>query len=181
MPVLHLKLKDSINIRMDKNIHDPGKINLKPVKQATDCSHEDCDCELDAIAPDQELNVKWEFKPRQSPKWGVVEVQGLVVGRGKNKKVVPPDEVYRLAALGCDIGEMADWFGVNRETLKYNFSEYIAKGRADLKHRLRRAQIKAALSGNPALLIWLGKNLLSQQETPTSGEENQPLPWSDND
>lgn len=122
---------------------------------------------------------KWEFKPRKDPKWGEVTKQGLVVGRGANKKVVPPDEVYKLAAFGCSIQEMADWFGVNHDTLKYNFSEYIEKGRADVKQRLRNAQIKLALSGNPTMLIWLGKNMLNQSDNPLNRDDNQPLPWSD--
>ena len=122
---------------------------------------------------------KWEFKPRKDPKWGEVTRQGLVVGRGANKKVVPPDEVYKLAAFGCTIEEMSDWFGVNRDTLKYNFSEYIEKGRADVKQRLRNAQIKLALGGNAAMLIWLGKNMLGQSDNPNNREENQPLPWTE--
>lgn len=156
------------------NIKDSGKIMAHPVNT---CSHEDCDCLIDNTAPAQEMNVKWEFKPRQNPRWGTVTIEGLVVGRGKNKKVVNPDDVYKLAALGADIGEMADWFGINRETLKYNFDEYISKGRADLKHRLRRAQIKVALDGNPTMLIWLGKQLLSQSDQPVNTDSDKILPW----
>ena len=122
---------------------------------------------------------KWEFKPRKDPKWGEVTKQGLVVGRGANKKVVPPDEVYKLAAFGCTIDEMADWFGVNRDTLKYNFMEYINKGRADVKQRLRNAQMKVALGGNATMLIWLGKNMLGQSDNPNNSEDKQPLPWSE--
>jgi len=79
--------------------------------------------------------------------------------------------------MGCTMEEMADWFQVNRETLKYNFSDYIAKGREELKRRLRTAQIKTALDGNATLLIWLGKQYLGQQDNPTNNEDNQPLPW----
>jgi hypothetical protein len=103
--------------------------------------------------------------------------EGLIVGRGQNRKVIPPDEIWKLAALGATMEEMSDWFGINRETLKYNFSDYIAKGRAELKRRLRSAQIKTALEGNATLLIWLGKQYLGQQDQPTNNEDNQPLPW----
>lgn len=136
--------------------------------------------DLPSEAPEQSGSLpKWEFKPRKDPKWGEVTRQGLVVGRGANKKVVPPDEVYKLAAFGCTIEEMSDWFGVNRDTLKYNFSEYIEKGRADVKQRLRNAQIKLALGGNAAMLIWLGKNMLGQSDNPNNREDNQPLPWTE--
>jgi hypothetical protein len=146
------------------------------------CNHEhDCDCLIDSEQPFQEYQHKWEFKPRQNPKWGEVTKEGLIVGRGANKKVVPPDEVWKLAALGCTIEEMADWFQIPRETLKYNFSDYIAKGRSELKRRLRAAQIKTAMAGNATLLIWLGKNILGQQDNPTNSEENAPLPWNDSE
>jgi hypothetical protein len=122
---------------------------------------------------------KWEFKPRKDPKWGEVTKQGLTVGRGANKKVVPPDEVYKLASLGCSIEEMSDWFGVNRETLKYNFTEYIDRGRAEIKQKLRNAQMAAALNGNVTMLIWLGKNMLGQSDNPLNRNDNEPLPWTD--
>jgi hypothetical protein len=165
---------------MNETIKDSGKVTVKPVKTtAADCDHStDCACEIPAENPEQSgAYPRWEFKPRQNPRWGTVTVEGLVVGRGQNKKVIPPDDVYKLAAMGCDLQEMADWFGINRETLKYNFTEYINKGRADLKHRLRRAQIKSALEGNSALLIWLGKQYLGQKENPDSADTDKILPW----
>lgn len=163
------------------NTIDSGELNLKPPKNSS-CNHEqECDCLIEAEAPIQELNNKWEFKPRQNPKWGTVTKEGLTVGRGANRKVVPPDEVYKLAALGCSMEEICEWFQINRETLKYNFSDYIAKGRSELKQRLRRAQIQTALDGNATMLVWLGKNILGQTDNPTNSEENQPLPWSEKD
>lgn len=129
--------------------------------------------------PEQSAVKKWRYPPRQRRKWGVVTKEGLIVGRGENQRVVPPDEVYKLASLGCDLQEIADWFQVNRETLKFNFSDYIAEGRAELKTRLRQAQIQTALSGNPTLLIWLGKQYLSQSDNPANNDSDQPLPWAD--
>jgi hypothetical protein len=157
-------------------IIDSGSLNLRPPVGAA-CDHTDCTCEIPAEPPQQKYTEKWEFKPRQNPKWGTVTREGLIVGRGQNRKVIPPDEIWKLAALGATMEEMSDWFGINRETLKYNFSDYIAKGRAELKRRLRSAQIKTALEGNATLLIWLGKQYLGQQDQPTNNEDNQPLPW----
>jgi hypothetical protein len=57
----------------------------------------------------------------------------------------------------------------------------MAKGRDDLKQSLRRSQIRLALSGNAVMLIWLGKNILGQSDTPINSEANAPLPWSDNE
>lgn len=108
-----------------------------------------------------------------------VEVYGYEVGRGRRKRVIQPDQVYELAAIGCNDREIARFFDMDENTLRYNFADIMEKGREDLKHSLRRAQIKLALSGNAVMLIWLGKNILGQQETPTNNESNQPLPWND--
>ncbi len=108
-----------------------------------------------------------------------VEVYGYQVGRGRTKRVVIPDQVYDLAVIGCTDREIARWFDMDENTLRYNFSDILEKGREDLKHSLRRAQIKLALSGNAVMLIWLGKNILNQQENPINTDANTPLPWDD--
>lgn len=135
--------------------------------------------EIEAEAPEQTEAPRWEFKPRQNPKWGTVERVGLVVGRGTTKKVIPPDDVYKLAALGCTQKEIATWFAVPEETLKYNFHEYMQKAQEETKQRLRRAQLKAALDGNVTMLIWLGKQMLGQQENPVNTDVDRILPWQD--
>jgi len=112
---------------------------------------------------------------RKTTKLGEKTVEGKVVGR--DKTIVPAEEVYKLAQIGCKNQEIADWFGIDENTLSYNFSEDIAKGREHLKQSLRRAQLKLALSGNATMLIWLGKNILMQQENPTNSDGGGPLPW----
>ena len=72
---------------------------------------------------------------------------------------------------------MSEWFGVSQSTLKYNFGEYIKKGKEHIKNKLRDAQMKLALSGNATMLIWLGKNILMQQENPVNTDSGSPLPW----
>ena len=114
---------------------------------------------------------------RKQPKTAIIEVEGVVVGR--DKKVIPPNEVFKLSSIGCKNQEIADWFGIDENTLTYNFSEQILKGRENLKQSLRRAQIKLALSGNATMLIWLGKNILGQSDTPLDSDANAPLPWTD--
>ena len=114
--------------------------------------------------------------PNKPRKEGEKTVTGVVVGR--DKKVIPPEEVYKLAQIGCKDKEIAEWFGIDSNTLRYNFSVELLKGRESLKHSLRRAQINVALNGNPTMLIWLGKNLLGQSEQPIDAESNQILPWT---
>lgn len=134
--------------------------------------------DLPSEAPKQKAAVKWEFQPRKNPKWGQVTRQGLVVGRGANQKIIDPDEVYRLATYGCTMEEMSDFFQIDRETLKYNFWTYIKRGEADTRLRLRKAQLDLAFSGNPTLLIWLGKNMLGQTDAPQSNDSDRVLPWT---
>ncbi|CAB4153896.1 hypothetical protein UFOVP640_35 [uncultured Caudovirales phage] len=135
--------------------------------------------DLPCEAPEQQEKVKWEYKPRKNPKWGEVTRRGLVVGRGPNQKVVDPDEVYRLSGIGCTMEEMAHFFGIDRETLKYNFLPYIQRANSELYMRLRTKQIEVALDGNPTMLIWLGKNMLGQSDNPTNVDSNKVLPWTD--
>ena len=116
---------------------------------------------------------------RKHEKWGTITKEGLVIGRGDNKRVIDPKEVYKLAALHCNYQEIAEWFDIPRETLKYNFRDIIQKAYSETNQRLRRAQIDVALKGNAVMLIWLGKNMLGQSDTPVGSENNQPLPWSD--
>jgi hypothetical protein len=116
---------------------------------------------------------------RKTEKMGTKIVEGKIVGR--DKKVIPPADVFRLAQIGCKNQEIADWFGLDENTLTYNFSVELLKGRESLKQSLRQAQIRLALSGNATMLIWLGKNLLGQNDNPLNTEDNAPLPWTDKD
>jgi hypothetical protein len=118
-------------------------------------------------------------KPGPKPKKLIaVEVFGYQVGRGLKRRVVTPDEIYKLAAIGSSDREIARWFDIAEDTLRRNFAGIIAKGREEMKMTLRRKQIQVALSGNAVMLIWLGKVLLGQQENAPT-DDNKPLPWSD--
>lgn len=107
------------------------------------------------------------------------EVWGYEVGRGLRRRIVTPDDVYKLANIGMNDREIARWFDIDENTLKYNFSSIMEKGREELKMSLRRAQIKLALSGNAVMLIFLGKNMLGQSDNPAAGSDEKPLPWQD--
>lgn len=110
--------------------------------------------------------------------WGTKIVEGRLIGR--NGIVVPPQEVEDLAAIGCNDKEISHWFGINDNSLRYNFSEELAKGRANLKQSLRRAQLKLALTGNAVMLIWLGKNILGQTDSPQTTQSDV-LPFTDSE
>ena len=114
-------------------------------------------------------------KPKQLTEKTVL---GLPVGR--DRTVVPPDEVYKLAALGCKNTEIADWFGVSEDAIARNFAAELQKGRAAVKISLRRAMMNnACQNNNAAVQIFLSKNMLGMSDNPTDSEANQPLPWND--
>ena len=75
---------------------------------------------------------------------------------------IDTNEVEKLAGYGCTNIEIADFFGCSSDLIEKSYSEFLTKGRANLKKRLRKAQLDSALSGNSTMLIWLGKQMLGQ-------------------
>ena len=135
--------------------------------------------EVIPLPPEEPPNPsKTGNKPKQLK---AIEVFGYEVGRGLRKKVVVPEDIYKLAALGCTDQEIATWFDIEYSTLRYNFSETIAKGRQDLKAALRKAMIQNAMNGNAALQIFLAKNFLGMSDNPNQSDDNKPLPFETND
>ena len=112
-------------------------------------------------------------------KYGEKTVTGRVIGR--NKTVIPEEQVMELARLHCTSKEMAEFFDVPYTTFTDNFRDIITKGRLETKQRLRAAQLKLALNGDRTLLIWLGKNILGQSESPINTESTNVLPWLEQD
>jgi len=74
------------------------------------------------------------------------------------------DNLEELAAMCCTMNEMAAYFDCSVDTLERNYADAIKKGRDRGKTSIRREQYKAAMNGNITMLIWLGKQLLDQQD-----------------
>ena len=91
---------------------------------------------------------------------------------------IDTEQVTKLATLGCTNIEMADFFGCSPDLLEKSYSEYITKGKANLKIRLRQLQWQSASKGNVTMQIFLGKNLLGQQDKIETNELEEPLIWS---
>lgn len=118
--------------------------------------------------------------PKGIPKWGEKIVPGVIVGR--NKIIVPPEEVEDLAALGCTDRDIANWFGVDENTLRYNFSDNLIKGRENLKISLRRAMLKnACVNLNAAVQIFLAKNMLGMSDSGMTTDASKVLPFTDDE
>jgi hypothetical protein len=113
-------------------------------------------------------------------KEGTKIVRGLVVGR--DQVVVPPEEVEDLAAIGCTNRDIANWFGINEDTLVYSFKPYLVKGRENLKISLRRAMLKnACVNLNAAVQIFLAKNMLGMSDNGMVTDGSKVLPFTDDE
>lgn len=72
--------------------------------------------------------------------------------------------VYMLAAVGTSLAEIGKIVGCAPALLWYHYRDLIETARANLRARLRAAQVRTALDGNATMQIWLGKNLLGQYD-----------------
>jgi len=119
------------------------------------------------------------LKPGPKPK-ELVEATYLGIPVGRDKKVIDPEDVEKLAALGCKDIEIANYFGIQYDTLRNNFSERLIKGREELKITLRRAMLNNACKNNSAAVqIFLAKNILGMSDNGQESDDKKPLPWND--
>jgi hypothetical protein len=88
------------------------------------------------------------------------------------RKPIDWANVEKLCGLQCTEVEISNFLGISVDTLaracqreyRTSFAEYFAQKRGLGKVSLRRAQWQTAQGGNPALLIWLGKQYLDQKD-----------------
>lgn len=83
---------------------------------------------------------------------------------GRPRKSIDPEAVKRLAANGNTVMEIAAELDCSHDTLQRRFASAIEKGRSRMKASLRRKQFEIAMTGNPTMLIWLGKQELGQSD-----------------
>lgn len=115
----------------------------------------------------------------KGPVYTEITKTAIIVGR--NNIPVPPDEVELMAKIGSTDREIAEHFGINDQTLRRVFVDFLAKGRSELKQRLRQAQLRVAFEGNPTMLIFLGKNILGQADAPMASDSARVLPFTDDE
>lgn len=82
------------------------------------------------------------------------------------KKPIDLEMVKKLAHIHCTQQEIASILEVSVDTLQRDegFCGVYKKAMDDAKASLRRLQFKKAESGNPTMLIWLGKQYLGQTD-----------------
>lgn len=93
---------------------------------------------------------------------------------GRPKANVDLEAVTELAAEGNTLKDTLSAIGICKATF-YNRKDILKafeQGRSLLRVNLRHWQLASAKSGNPAMLIWLGRNWLGQSENPETDAEN---------
>jgi hypothetical protein len=87
-----------------------------------------------------------------------------------------------MIEAGVGTESIAAILGIDKNTL-YNrcksdnncdYSAFAQQNKAKTEHNLRAKQIEVALEGNPAMLIWLGKNVLNQSDKQEVTTVNDP-------
>ena len=127
---------------------------------------------------DSYAQTQKSYQPKR--RYAEKTVRGVVVGRGENKQIIPVEEVRKLAALHCSYSDLAAYFGVNESTFRDHFRSEVERAREKTKHRLMEAMLENAIvRHNPAVQIFLSKNLLGLVNDPVSQEGITPLPWLD--
>ncbi len=84
--------------------------------------------------------------------------------RGGQPLNICGEDVKNLAAHGNTQEDIAEILGCSRTVITERFADSYKRGMADLRASLRKHQVTLAENGNPAMLIWLGKNMLDQVE-----------------
>lgn len=79
------------------------------------------------------------------------------------------NELERLCAIQSTDEEIAAWFGVSTRTierrrLEPKFAEAMERGKAKGRISIRRQQMKMLEAGNATMGIWLGKQILGQDQ-----------------
>lgn len=110
---------------------------------------------------------------------------------GRPRAKIDYETLDRLCAIHCTGEECAAILGVDYDTLDRairrgkkagnfaGFADYFKNKSAVGKMSLRRKQIEIALTGNPTMLIWMGKQQLAQKDkSDVSSEDGTMSPVS---
>ena len=83
---------------------------------------------------------------------------------GRPTKQIDGEKVKQLAQLGLSNAEISAVLDVSADTIERRFRKTLDWGRNRRNASLRRKQYEIAMSGNPTMLIWLGKQFLGQSD-----------------
>lgn len=97
---------------------------------------------------------------------------------GRPRKEIDITHAEKLAKNLCTQAEIADFFSIDVDTLNarikdhygLNFSGWYKRYTAEGRIALRRMQFRAAKKGSVPMLVWLGKQILGQNDKPSDSD-----------
>lgn len=132
----------------------------------------------DYVVLEDGASEAYTYQPRRRE--GEQTIRGIIVGAGANRRIIPVEQVRKLASLHLSYRDMAEFFGVKENTFRDHFRYEVERYRQVTKQRLMEAMLTNALEKmNPTVQIWLSKNLLGFTDQPINTESSQVLPWLD--
>jgi hypothetical protein len=99
-------------------------------------------------------------------------------------KEISEEQFDKLCGIQCTLAEIANFFNCSEDTIEnwckrtfeMGFSDIYKQKRGGGRVSLRRKQMEVAMSGNVAMLIFLGKQYLGQSDkTELSTADNKPF------
>lgn len=138
------------------------------------------DAKLDEFESNLRLVEDFEILPSQNRKKTPENGSNSSI-MGRPRKELDWELLDEYLYMQCTLEEVSERFNISPRTLRQrvkerygaSYQEYSEKKRKGGLVSLRRAQFKAALSGNVSMLIWLGKQFLGQKDK--SEEERTPI------
>lgn len=104
-------------------------------------------------------------------------------GPGRPKVEIDKEQLVKLAKLGANNVEIADFFNCSESVIRKRFNDVLKQSRSHLKMRLRQAMLDSAIhKGNVVAQIWMSKNLLGFTDSGPKDEQeddNKVLPWNE--
>ena len=95
---------------------------------------------------------------------------------GRPNKKVDEKVIANLSQIGCTQEEIGSVVGISARTLQRRFSDLVEENKNIGKASLRKRMWKAALNGNPNMMVWLSKNYLGMKDRTVTENVTEPLP-----
>ena len=97
-------------------------------------------------------------------------------GIGRPKKKLDKDIIANLSQIGCTQEEIGSVVGISARTLQRRYADLVEENKNIGKASLRKRMWKAALNGNPNMMVWLSKNYLGMKDRTVTENVTEPLP-----
>tara|TARA_B110000438_G_C15607292_1_gene560675 strand:+ start:32 stop:400 length:369 start_codon:yes stop_codon:yes gene_type:complete len=97
-------------------------------------------------------------------------------GIGRPKKELDKDIIANLSQIGCTQEEIGSVVGISARTLQRRYADLVEENKNIGKASLRKRMWKAALNGNPNMMVWLSKNYLGMKDRTVTENVTEPLP-----